>query len=101
MGYPTQVLLRNFTSDELLTELARRESFDGTGGVLFWRMRAAWYGLPSDEPVILQHGNLIELDHGTGQVLMEALIDGDWRSQNWIKDPKTAPVTAIHKGEYD
>lgn len=101
MGYPTQILLSQFTSDELLIELARRESFDGTGGVLFWRVRAAWYGLSSKDPVILEHGNLIEVGHGTGQVLMEAMIDGEWRQQGWIKDQTTAPVAAIHKVEYD
>lgn len=38
-----------------------------------WKWEAVWYG--TDPPIVLTHGNLIEIDHGIGQVLFRRSED--------------------------
>lgn len=99
-------MLSDFTSDDLLEELARRESGDGRGGVLHWRVRAVFTDhdvMAPEYPVRLSHDSSILFNGKMGKVRMEAMIDGEWRGQDWIRDSNdyTPQPRPIHKGVYD
>lgn len=103
-----RAILQQFTSDELLIELARRESFDGKGGVLFHRVRVrlSGEGVPEEEEIILEHRAQASIERSICIAEVEVKIDGDWRVQDWIRDQGTAPrikkePVSIHRGQYD
>lgn len=107
--------LRDLPTDVLMTELMRRK-------VLLPRIRVTIIGEGAPDPIILDHGSTLYKMEGntTGLVMMEAMIDGDWRNYTWVPPQYTGHERCtygicynpakylqcparpgIHQGQYD